>query len=335
MLVHHLEQGFDKSLFCAGIVNYDDGRGDKKINSLFPSLPPVQKIFFQEIEKTITKMKLKHLQSALSSIPIKQFPNPKIALEQYATSPELASHVIHYALNNDDIGDESSVLDLGCGTGMLAMGCAIVGTKRIICVDCDEEAIQIAQENVEEMEFEVAGDDDVACVFEFILAQVKHTPSPSLINSGGGQQHRGRGGRGRGKSSSKGRGRQQQQQQQHVSSLAQDTKNSTISKTNEDDGVPLKSNCVDTVLTNPPFGTKNNAGIDVSFLKIAIRLATKAVYSFHKSSTSLYLIKTIQSWGYEAEVVAQMKFDIPKMYKFHKKDEVDVEVDLIRVSLVL
>jgi hypothetical protein len=29
------------------------------------------------------------------------------------------------------------------------------------------------------------------------------------------------------------------------------------------DGIPLGSNCVDTVLTNPSFGTKNNQGIDV------------------------------------------------------------------------
>jgi predicted RNA methylase len=39
----------------------------------------------------------------------------------------------------------------------------------------------------------------------------------------------------------------------------------------------------------------------------------------------------VQSWGYEIEVVAQMKFDIPKMYKFHKENNVDVDVDLIRV----
>ena len=102
----------------------------------------------------------------------------------------------------------------------------------------------------------------------------------------------------------------------------------------DDDGLPIASNCVDTVLTNPPFGTKHNAGIDLTFLRTAIRLATKAVYSFHKSSTSRYLIKAVESWGYEVEVVAQMKFEIPKMYKFHKQNEVDVEVDLIRVNVV-
>ena len=85
-------------------------------------------------------------------------------------------------------------------------------------------------------------------------------------------------------------------------------------------------------MTNPPFGTKpGNAGIDVTFLRTAIRLARRSVYSFHKLSTREYLLKTGASWGYHVDVVAQMKFDIPKMYKFHSKDIVDVDVDLIRV----
>lgn len=41
----------------------------------------------------------------------------------------------------------------------------------------------------------------------------------------------------------------------------------------------------DTVLINPPFGTKHNAGMDIKFLETGIALATGAVYSLHKSST--------------------------------------------------
>jgi len=37
-------------------------------------------------------------------------------------------------------------------------------------------------------------------------------------------------------------------------------------------------------------------------------------------------------WGYpESEVVAEMRFDIPKSYNFHKSKSKDVEVDLIRI----
>ncbi|PIA13986.1 S-adenosyl-L-methionine-dependent methyltransferase [Coemansia reversa NRRL 1564] len=90
----------------------------------------------------------------------------------------------------------------------------------------------------------------------------------------------------------------------------------------------------DTAVLNPPFGTKpGNKGIDVLFLQAACLMARDAVYSLHKSSTREHLIKKVQSWGYECEVLAELKFDIPMMYKFHKKKTVDVQVDLLRIVL--
>lgn len=41
----------------------------------------------------------------------------------------------------------------------------------------------------------------------------------------------------------------------------------------------------DTVIMNPPFGTKGSLGIDVKFLELAVKLANCSVYSLHKSST--------------------------------------------------
>jgi len=98
-----------------------------------------------------------------------------------------------------------------------------------------------------------------------------------------------------------------------------------------DDGIPLRDGCVDTVLTNPPFGTKQNAGIDLAFLKCACRLSRQAVYSFHKSSTREHVLKKAKEWHMGAEIVAAMKFDIPKTYNFHKEKNVDVDVDLVRL----
>ena len=99
-------------------------------------------------------MRLKHLQSALSSVPVNQFPSPIITLEQYATSPTLTSHVVHTAWSNEDIGYGMSVCDLGCGTGMLSVGCALIGCTFILCVDCDPHALSIARDNIMEMELE-------------------------------------------------------------------------------------------------------------------------------------------------------------------------------------
>ncbi|RGB31221.1 S-adenosyl-L-methionine-dependent methyltransferase [Rhizophagus diaphanus] len=91
-------------------------------------------------------------------------------------------------------------------------------------------------------------------------------------------------------------------------------------------------NKVDTIVMNPPFGTKNNEGIDIIFLKKAIEIATTSVYSLHKSSTREYIREKAKNWGVECEVLAEMKFDIPMMYKIHKKKSVDIEVDFIRFA---
>ncbi|KAJ2539398.1 hypothetical protein EV175_006349, partial [Coemansia sp. RSA 1933] len=89
----------------------------------------------------------------------------------------------------------------------------------------------------------------------------------------------------------------------------------------------------DTAILNPPFGTKpGNKGIDTLFLQAACIMARGAVYSLHKTSTRDYLVKKARSWGFECEVLTELKFDVPMMYKFHKKKSVDVQVDLLRLT---
>jgi hypothetical protein len=55
------------------------------------------------------------------------FDDPVAALEQYHTPPDLAANIVHVADLQGDIEDEL-VLDLGCGTGMLALGAALRST---------------------------------------------------------------------------------------------------------------------------------------------------------------------------------------------------------------
>jgi putative methylase len=74
------------------------------------------------------------------------FENPQIALEQYPTPPELAAHLIHVADLNGDVGDRT-VVDLGTGTGMLALGAALRGPARVVGVELDRDALEIAREN--------------------------------------------------------------------------------------------------------------------------------------------------------------------------------------------
>ncbi|KAI8097003.1 S-adenosyl-L-methionine-dependent methyltransferase [Halteromyces radiatus] len=86
---------------------------------------------------------------------------------------------------------------------------------------------------------------------------------------------------------------------------------------------------LDTIVMNPPFGTKNK-GVDMVLLKKAIELSNHAVYSLHKTSTREHIMKKAKEWGVTCEVVAEMKFDVPMMYKFHKKKSVDIAVDFLR-----
>lgn len=78
----------------------------------------------------------------------------------------------------------------------------------------------------------------------------------------------------------------------------------------------------DTVIMNPPFGTKHNQGIDMKFLKAALTLAKNAVYSLHKTSTREHIQKKAHDWGVKMEVLAELRYDLPASYKFHKKKSV-------------
>ncbi|XP_009180678.1 methyltransferase-like protein 5 isoform X3 [Papio anubis] len=92
------------------------------------------------------------------------------------------------------------------------------------------------------------------------------------------------------------------------------------------------SKSFDTVIMNPPFGTKNNKGTDMAFLKTALEMARTAVYSLHKSSTREHVQKKAAEWKIKIDVIAELRYDLPASYKFHKKKSVDIEVDLIRFS---
>lgn len=89
----------------------------------------------------------------------------------------------------------------------------------------------------------------------------------------------------------------------------------------------------DTVLMNPPFGTKHNAGMDMKFLKSAFNLAKTAVYSLHKTSTRDFIQRRANELGANAEVVATLRYNLDSSYKFHKKATVDIEVDCWRFDV--
>ncbi|ONK69210.1 uncharacterized protein A4U43_C05F20490 [Asparagus officinalis] len=88
---------------------------------------------------------------------------------------------------------------------------------------------------------------------------------------------------------------------------------------------------VDTIVMNPPFGTRKK-GSDMEFLSMALKVASQAVYSLHKTTTRDHIKRAaLRSFGASsAEVLCELRYDVPQMYKFHRKKEVDIAVDLWR-----
>ncbi|XP_009607551.1 uncharacterized protein LOC107797895 isoform X3 [Nicotiana tabacum] len=89
---------------------------------------------------------------------------------------------------------------------------------------------------------------------------------------------------------------------------------------------------VETVVMNPPFGTRRK-GADMEFLSAAMKVASQAVYSLHKTTTREH-VKRAALREYNArtaEVICELRYDVPQLYKFHKKKEVDIAVDLWRL----
>ena len=71
---------------------------------------------------------------------------PKLGLEQYPISPEVAAELLYMAgFEHPDLQGE--IIDLGTGTGRLAIGAAMMGAQRVFGVDIDERAIALAREN--------------------------------------------------------------------------------------------------------------------------------------------------------------------------------------------
>uniref|UniRef100_A0A1B6C5H0 Methyltransferase-like protein 5 n=1 Tax=Clastoptera arizonana TaxID=38151 RepID=A0A1B6C5H0_9HEMI len=203
-------------------------------------------------------MKLKTLEQYLQQVEI--FENPKVKLEQYATTPHLAACMLHVIQSSFGDIEGKIVADLGCGCGTLTFGAVMLGARFCSGFDIDYDALE--KFNMNKNEFEIENCDAVLCDVTTFFSE-----------------------RGCG--------------------------------------------FFDTVIMNPPFGTRNK-GVDLEFVLVGLQLATNAVYSLHKTSTRKHILHKAEVWGVKAKVIAELKFDLPATYKFHSKQSVDIKVDLIR-----
>ena len=182
-------------------------------------------------------------------------PNPKVALEQYTTPADLAAEILFTACYVHDDIQGKRVLDLGTGTGRLALGASILGAEYVVGVELDGPTLRVACIAEKSLHAEV----------DFVLGEV-----------------------------------------------------ATI------------RGSVDTVLMNPPFGTKK-AHADIQFLQCALRLG-KVVYSIHKSSTREFLKRWLRQQGFNSERIMAAEMEIPHLFAFHRRSRGSVEVDVIRIT---
>jgi len=82
-------------------------------------------------------------------------PNPKVHLEQYTISEQMAANMLYIAANVYDDIVGKSVLDLGCGTGRLGLGAAYLGAADVVGIDIDPTAIKTARQNASKAELKV------------------------------------------------------------------------------------------------------------------------------------------------------------------------------------
>jgi putative methylase len=206
-------------------------------------------------------MRKKELELILEEL--KPIEKPKVKLEQYTIPSYLAAEILNLAFLNGDIKNKV-VFDLGCGSGRLTIGAALLGAKKVIGIDKDVNAIKIAKANLKLTE--------------------------KLIGK-----------------------------KLNVKFFVKD-----VSK--------LKLKC-DTVIQNPPFGTKGFEK-DVIFLEKALEIGKK-IYSLHKNGrrkTRKFLMSFIEENEGKIEKIAKFKFFLPHIFKFHKKLKIKYDVDLYVIS---
>ncbi|MDD2613558.1 MAG: METTL5 family protein [Methanosarcina sp.] len=126
-------------------------------------------------------MKQRKLEMLLEEL--EGFSDPELELEQYQTPPLLAAEILHFAYMQGDL--EDSVQDLGCGTGILAIGAKLLGARRVMAYDTDQKALEIAKRNAEKFGVEI----------EFVLSditEIKEHVKTTVMNPPFGARVKGR-----------------------------------------------------------------------------------------------------------------------------------------------
>ncbi|HRR54907.1 MAG TPA: METTL5 family protein [Candidatus Methanomethylicus sp.] len=97
------------------------------------------------------------------------FSDPKIRLEQYRLpAPQVAEILWYIGLRHRDI-EGRAVADLGSGTGMFAIGAALMGADVVVGIDLDVRAVESARETARRL--------GVSRATDFVEGDAGHPPA--------------------------------------------------------------------------------------------------------------------------------------------------------------
>lgn len=261
-------------------------------------------------------------------------PNPKVHLEQYSTPASIAADLLWNAFALGDITNRS-VIDLGCGTGILGFSALFLGASTVTSIDIDDSSIATAN----------------GIVNDFI-SNIKDNTNINNINNNSNNAN-------------------SDNNNININNYNNNNNNNNINNYSNDnldnntDNSNINFICVDindirnnikesifdindngsidTIIQNPPFGSQKRAkvGVDRIFIETSSEIAkinsklnntVSAVYSFHMASTEEFVENYFEKLGGNVTNKFRYKFKINNQYSFHKKESKLVKIIVFRVE---
>ena len=255
-------------------------------------------------------MKLKQLESLLQDV--EPFREPDQMLEQYPTGAHLASRVVAEAHAHGDI-EGRAVVDLGVGGGVLTIASLLMGAAKVTGLDLDPNALDLTRENCAAFDPPLEPTLAIARIPRDI-ARARRGVTREEIRCIDARD-------------TALSARVPTEQSEDVGETTRRETTTSVDGTTID----LASLRADTVIMNPPFGTRRR-GADLGFLRAGLMLARNAVYSLNKTSTRAHVERhaTRALRASSATVLAELRYELPKTYAHHRRESVEIEVDLWR-----
>lgn len=101
--------------------------------------------------RTINQRLVRKLELKIALSKVAPHPSPKAHLEQYTITPEVAAEILYLAAYTYGDVVNKKIIDLGCGTGRLAIGGALLGAQETVGVDIDSNAVEVALTSAEKL----------------------------------------------------------------------------------------------------------------------------------------------------------------------------------------